>query len=98
MAQILKRGFSREGHFHRKGKVETADETANRRRVDMAKQLFPFFAVSLFCRNSQTTPRMFDQPFVRLVDHLHELADDFFVRVVDTQKLIMSEITVVQCE
>lgn len=78
--------------------METAAETANRRMGESAKQLLPFFAVSLFRRNSQMTPRIFDQPFVRLVDHLHELADDFFVRIVNAQKLIMRDITMVKSE
>jgi hypothetical protein len=65
---------------------------------ESAKQLLAFFAVSLFRRNSQMTPRIFDQPFVRLVNHLHELADDFFVRIVNAQKLIMRDITMVKSE
>jgi hypothetical protein len=36
--------------------METAAETANRRMGESAKQLLPFFAVSLFRRNSQMTP------------------------------------------
>lgn len=78
--------------------MEIAAETANRRMGESAKQPLPSFAASLFRRNSQTAPRIFNQPLVGLVDHLHELADYFFVRIIDAQKLIVTDIAVVKRE
>jgi hypothetical protein len=36
--------------------------------------------------------RIFDQPLFGLVDHLHELADYFFIRIINVQKLLLGEI------
>jgi hypothetical protein len=55
-------------------------------------------ALSHVRRNSSMVSRILNQPLLGLIDHLHELADYFFVCVVDAQKLIVRKIAVVKRE
>jgi hypothetical protein len=41
---------------------------------------------------------IFDQPLLRLIDHLYELADYFFIRIVKTRKLRFSDILMTKRE
>src|SRR5260370_26639107 len=73
-------------------------ETANRRiRRLMRLEPAPFhsFAHSPIPHSSSW---LANQPLVRLIDHLHELADYFFVRIINFQKLIATEIAMVKRE